>query len=143
MEIDGRCLCGLFTYEATINPDRVVICHCTDCQISSGSAFRLLTIVRKDALRILSGQLKTYIKTAESGSKRAQAFCPECGTMIYGADVMDPKTFSIRLGTARQVKELTPSVQIWCRSALGWLAGIETKTRADQQPPAVSLTGTQ
>lgn len=143
MKIDGRCLCGSITYEATIDPDRVVICHCTDCQISSGSAFRLVTIVSRDDIRLLTGQPKIYIKTAASGAKRAQAFCPECGTMIYGADPADPKTFSLRLGTARQLKELVPNIQVWRRSALGWVSGIETKVNFDEQPPLRSLTGTQ
>ena len=31
-----------------------------------------------------------------------------------------------RLGTARQRAELTPTVQIWCRSALPWLSGLES-----------------
>ena len=32
-----------------------------------------------------SGTPKIYIKTAESGNKRAHAFCPGCGTPIYAA----------------------------------------------------------
>lgn len=135
MQIDGRCLCGLITYEATINPDGVAICHCTDCQVHSGSAFRFIAVVRKQDFRLLSGQLKTYVKTAQSGTKRALLFCPECGTSLYGTDAIDPQTFSLRLGTARQIKELTPSLQIWRRSALGWLSAIETKAAFDMQPP--------
>jgi hypothetical protein len=30
MDIDGGCLCGHITYEATINPAAVGICKCTD-----------------------------------------------------------------------------------------------------------------
>lgn len=134
MEIDGGCLCGLITYEATIDPEKVMICHCTDCQINSGSGLRWGALVRKDEFRLLSGQPKIYVKTAQSGTKRALAFCPECGTSLYGADATDPQTFSLRLGTARQAKELTPKAQIWCRSALSWLSGIETATKLDQQP---------
>ena len=56
----------------------------------------------KDAFSLRSGQPKIYVKTAESGAKRAQRFCPECGTSIYSAAVTDPQIFNIRLGTARQ-----------------------------------------
>ena len=28
MKIDGKCHCGNVTYEAEVNPDFVVICHC-------------------------------------------------------------------------------------------------------------------
>jgi hypothetical protein len=40
MKIDGRCHCGYITYQAEIDPEKVMICHCTDCQTLSGSAFR-------------------------------------------------------------------------------------------------------
>ena len=80
MKIDGRCHCGYITYEAEIDPDKTLICHCTDCQTLSGSAFRVVAYTREDAFTLLSGELKAYVKTSESGNKRPQSFCPECGT---------------------------------------------------------------
>jgi len=135
MQIDGRCMCGAITYEAVIDPARTVICHCTDCQVSSGSAFRFIVPVRKQDFRLLSGNPKSYVKTAQSGAKRAQLFCPDCGTPLYGADAVDPQIFSLRLGTARQIKQLTPAIQIWRGSALDWVSDIETKIQFDGQPP--------
>ena len=76
MKIDGGCHCGYITYVAEIDPDTVGICHCTDCQTLSGSAFRTSVRAAKDAFSLRSGQPKIYVKTAESGNKRAQAFCP-------------------------------------------------------------------
>ena len=38
MKVDGACHCGKITYEAQINPEKVAICHCTDCQTGSGNA---------------------------------------------------------------------------------------------------------
>jgi hypothetical protein len=135
MKIDGKCLCGLVSYEAEIDPAKISLCHCTDCQINSGSGFRIGTLVGKDDFRLLSGQLKTYIKTAQSGAKRALAFCPECGTHIYGTDAGNPQIYSLRVATSRQRGELIPSVQIWRRSAFGWLSGIDTPVKLDEQPP--------
>ncbi len=120
MKIDGACHCGNITYVAEIDPDSVGICHCTDCQTLSGSAFRASVRAAKHAFSLRSGQPKIYVKTAESGAKRAQAFCPECGTSIYSAAVTEPETFNIRLGTVRQRRELRPKSQGWCRSALDW-----------------------
>jgi hypothetical protein len=120
MKIDGGCHCGNITYVAEIDLDKVGICHCTDCQTLSGSAFRTNVPAAKEAFS-LSGQPKIYIKTAESGAKRAQAFCPECGTPIYAAAATDPQVFNIRVGTVRQRAELRPKSQGWCRSALGWV----------------------
>ena len=114
MKIDGACLCGYIRYEALIDPARVGICHCTDCQIHSASAFRIGVPVRVGDFRLLTGQLKVYVKTAQSGSARAMSFCPECGTSIHGSSVEKPTTYSLRLGNARQRAELRPRQQIWC-----------------------------
>jgi len=40
VEIHGRCHCGYLSFEATADPNNVAICHCTDCQTLSGTAFR-------------------------------------------------------------------------------------------------------
>ena len=142
MRIDGGCHCGRITYEAEINPDDVTICHCTDCQRLSGSAFRTVVPARKEGFRI-TGEPKVYVKTAESGNRRAQAFCPECGTPLFATAVSDPQVYSIRLGTARQRGELPPRRQIWTRSALGWVMQAQTisalKTSA---APALTPTDT-
>jgi hypothetical protein len=120
MQIDGGCHCGNITYTAEVDPERVGICHCTDCQTLSGTAFRVSVPATKDNFR-LSGNLKIYVKTAESGAKRAQGFCAECGTPIYATAATDPQVFNIRVGTARQRGELRPKSQGWCRSARDWV----------------------
>ena len=80
MKIDGGCHCGSITYEAELDPEKVVICHCSDCQTLSGTAFRTVGIVPRADFKLLSGAPKDYVKTAESGRQRVQAFCPECGS---------------------------------------------------------------
>ena len=76
MHIEGGCHCGYITYEAEVDPDAVGICHCTDCQTLTGTAFRTTVPAPKAGFKILTGQPKIYVKTAESGNKRAHAFCP-------------------------------------------------------------------
>ena len=125
MKIDGGCHCGHITYEAEIDPEMVAICHCTDCQTLSGSAFRTVAPSKEGSFRLLSGELKLYVKIAESGAQRSQAFCPECGTPIYATSVGDgPKVHGIRVGTIRQRDALAPVRQVWIRSAQQWLPEI-------------------
>lgn len=134
MKIDGGCHCGDITYEAEIDPEKVAICHCTDCQTLSASVFRTAVRVPEDDFKILSGEPKIYVKTGESGAKRAQAFCPECGSAIYATSVGEgPKVYGIRLGTARQRAELTPKKQYWFRSALPWLPEIDSIPKIEKQ----------
>jgi hypothetical protein len=122
MRIDGGCHCGYITYEAQIDPANVGVCHCTDCQHLTGSAFSTFVFAGKDSFKLLTGKPKIYVKTAESGNKRAQAFCPECSTRIFAsAAVPEPERFNLRVGTIRQRRELRPQRQIWCRSAYDWV----------------------
>ena len=72
MKIDGRCHCGCITYEAEIDPEKVLICHCGDCQTLTGSTFRTVALTYEDAFKLLSGELKAYIKRGESGAKQGQ-----------------------------------------------------------------------
>jgi len=134
MKIDGGCHCGFITYEAMVDPSRVGICHCTDCQILSGSAFRTAVAAPRDGFKLLTGRPKEYVKT-ESGAKRVQAFCPECGTPIYSAEPGDSPFYVIRVGTARQRAELIPKRQIWCGSRLAWVSDIGAIMQFEQQPP--------
>ena len=134
MHIDGGCHCGYIKYEAQVDPDRVGICHCTDCQTLTGSAYRVTVPARKEGFRLLGGRPKIYVKTAESGTRRAHGFCPECGTPLYATAVTDPQVYGIRVGTARQRNELRPRQQIWCRSALDWAMNIESLPQNPRQP---------
>ncbi len=134
MKIDGACHCGGITYEAEIDPENVVICHCTDCQTLSGSAFRTVALSREGTFTLRSGEPKIYVKTADSGAKREQAFCPECGSPIFSTAVGEgPKIHGIRVGTIRQREELAPKRQVWSRSQQHWLAGLGSVPKTEQQ----------
>ena len=74
------------------------------------------------------------MKTAESGNKRQQAFCPRCGSPIYSAPPGDgPKSYFIRLGTVRQRAQIAPKAQIWARSKQPWVDSIGTVRSAEKQ----------
>ena len=101
MKIDGGCHCGYITYEAEADPERTSICHCTDCQMLTGTVFRTSIRAADGTFKIPSGEPTVHVKTAESGTKRAQAFCPRCGSPIYSTTPGDgPKVYNIRVGTA-------------------------------------------
>ena len=134
MHIEGGCHCGAITYEANVNPEKVVICHCTDCQKLSGTAFRTSVFTEDENFDLKSGELKTYIKIAESGNQRIQAFCPNCGSPIYSTSVGDaPKMLGLRVGAINQRSELKPSKQVWYRSAQGWIGKMDNMHKVEQQ----------
>lgn len=125
MNIEGACHCGKISFSAEVDPEQVIICHCTDCQTLSGSAYRTVAPAMEGTFRLLSGDPKIYVKTAESGARRAQAFCPDCGTPVYSAPEGEGSTyFGIRVGAIKQRNQLIPKTQTWCRSAQSWVQDI-------------------
>jgi len=133
MKIDGGCHCGFITYEGEADPDKAAVCHCTDCQRLSGSAFRTVVPVESKTFR-MSGQPTVYVKTGESGNQREQSFCPRCGSPIYSAPPGDgPRTLFLRVGTISQRDQFTPKVQVWARSQQRWLDGLGGVTKVEKQ----------
>ena len=135
MKIDGGCYCGRIRYEAEVDTTSVVICHCTDCQTFSGSAFRTVVLTTPDTFRLLAGTPKVFVKTAESGNRRQQTFCGECATPIYSAPADgNTRVVVLRVGSIRQRAELVPQDQFWFRSAQPWLASLPTISKQEKQP---------
>jgi hypothetical protein len=128
MRIDGSCACGTITLEGEADPADVSICHCTDCQTGTGSAFRVSVLVRGASFK-MTGQPTNYLKlTADSGTPRIQAFCPRCGSPIYSTSPGDGQqdAYRVRVGILRQRREFVPKRQNWFRSALPWIDSVGT-----------------
>ncbi len=77
---------------------------------------------------------KVYVKTtAESGTPRVQAFCPECGTPIYSTSVDERRVYGLRIGTISQRAQLRPRKQQWCQSALTWAIDLRSMAQVEKQ----------
>ncbi len=135
MRVTGSCHCGSVAYEAEVDPATVRVCHCTDCQKLTGLVFRAGIPSLPGTFRLKSGVLKSYIKTAESGNRRAHAFCPECETPIYSASLdQNPSTYNLRVGGLDQRREFAPPTeQRWCRAALAWSMDLRAVEKLDRQ----------
>jgi hypothetical protein len=121
MKVQGSCHCGQVTYEAEVDPEKVNLCNCADCQMLTGSVFRVSVQAPAATYRLLSGKPKVYVKTADSGTRRRHSFCPNCGTPVSAtADSDTPPSYSLRVGCLKQRAQLPPKRQIWRKSALPW-----------------------
>jgi hypothetical protein len=77
MKIDGACHCGYIRVEGEADPEKTTVCHCTDCQASTGSAFRVNKARQRRKLpaRFLTPSL------AAAMLQRTMIFCDAtCGT---------------------------------------------------------------
>jgi hypothetical protein len=133
MKVHGTCQCGAISYEAQIDPARVTVCHCLDCQKFSGAPFRASVPATAENLTILRGSPTVYVKTADSGNRRAQGFCGNCGSSLYSADAEDTKVYMLRLGVIAERDTLPPQRQIWCESALSWSRDLLNLPKIEKQ----------
>jgi len=125
INIDGGCHCGKVKYDALVDPAHVRICHCVDCQSLTGSAYRVTVRAAKDDLRIWAGEPKVYTRYGDNGRKRLQYFCGDCGSPLFTTgEGEDAAIWGIRWGSIAQRRALTPSSQIWHRSAAQWADNI-------------------
>ena len=64
MKIDGACHCGYITIEGEADPEKTTICHCSDCQTGTGSAFRVSVPV--------AGAIVSHVRGARRATSRPQ-----------------------------------------------------------------------
>ena len=99
MKIDGACHCGSITYEASVDPQRVSVCNCTDCQVLSGSPFRVSVPSDPGTFRLLTGKPALYLKTAQSGKASEWIRTTDC----CAAHPMAPESTYQSMGRAPSI----------------------------------------
>lgn len=100
-----------------------------------GTVFMRLSPAYQESFRLISGTPKSYIKTAESGNKRAHSFCPKCGTPIYAiTPEANTSTYGLGVGGIDQRGRFAPPTQQrWCRSALPWSMNLRAVEKSERQ----------
>ena len=101
----GGCACGNVRYKTIGKQEHAGVCHCRYCQLRTGSAFGISVYFKSENVELLSGELKKFEYTTESGNKVTTQFCIECGTSLFwnveifpgmtgiGGGTFDPPTF--------------------------------------------------
>jgi hypothetical protein len=131
---EGGCQCGAVRYRIGAEPVRVSICHCTECQTQSGSAFSMAMIVPDAAFILLRGQLKTWTRSSDSGRSVVCGFCPECGTRITHKSETYRGFTNVRPGTLDDRSWLRPNMSFWTREKQPWVSVPDEFKKYDTQP---------
>jgi hypothetical protein len=78
----AHCCCGSLRAEATGEPSLLGICHCTECQRRTGSAFGVSTYFPKGQVRT-AGPSRVYVRGSDSLRKVEIHFCLDCGSAVF------------------------------------------------------------
>ncbi len=118
----GGCLCGAIRYRAPAVPVSVVACHCRDCQKQAGSAFSIIAVFPRDAVRI-EGTPALFLGLGDSGGEVERNFCGACGSPLFSdsAAMRERGIIAIKAGTLDDVADLAPRLHYWTRSKQPWV----------------------
>lgn len=130
-KLDGHCLCGAITYTCTMEePVLTGICHCTDCQRQSGTAFSAIVGVPRAALQISGDTPKVFDTTGEDrGAITHRHFCGNCGSPIMSVIDEMPDMAFIKAGTLTDASWLEPQMEVWTHSSQPWALGTDRHDR--------------
>ena len=130
----GGCQCGQIRYEIQAEPLTLYVCHCTECQRQSSSAFGMSMPIPRNALKLLRGQPKQWSRPAASGNSVVCFFCDNCGTRLFHQPTRNNKIINIKPGTLDDTSWLQPVGNLWTASAQPWVCLNDNMLNIEQQP---------
>ena len=114
LPLTGGCQCGRIRYRLTKEPMVFYLCHCTECQRHTSSAFGESLRFDRTALEVNEG-MSVFRRTSDKGSVREGWFCPDCGVRIFHG-TEGSSEINIKAGTLDDTSWLVPAGHIWTRS---------------------------
>ena len=119
-KISGQCQCGAVRFAVTGKPVTAFVCHCTECQRQSGSAFGMAAWLEQAELHLERGQLKEWIRQTSSGKQMACQFCADCGSRLFH-QVLGSSFLSVKPGSLDEPSQFSPVAHIWVASKQDWV----------------------
>ncbi|MDZ4261557.1 MAG: GFA family protein [Pseudomonadota bacterium] len=118
VERSGRCLCGAVSYQFSGEPIAARVCWCKDCQhIASNGTVNAIV---NTASLIINGELSEFTNLVESGNHLRRRFCPVCGSHLFANSSARPQYTGVRIGTLDEPSSISPTINIWTKSAPLW-----------------------
>lgn len=117
--LEGGCACGTVRYKINQPPMAVGVCHCRQCQYSSGGGPNYVALVGREAFEVVKGYPKAFRSKGGSGAEIARVFCAECGTPLYSDPESQP-FLAVKMGGLDDTSGLAPAMHIWTVEAPSW-----------------------
>lgn len=132
LPLTGGCQCGRIRYRMLAEPVVFYLCHCTECQRHTSSAFGESLRFRREHLDVDPG-LVCVSRMSESGKERQGWFCPDCGVRIWHG-TSGSAEINIKAGTLDDTSWLIPAGHIWRRSKQPFVTIADDELSYDTQP---------
>jgi len=126
--MEGSCNCKHVKFTTSENVKAILNCHCNLCRKMNGSAFSTYVVVPSDEFSLVSGSLKK----AQVTQQVSKSFCSHCGTPIFNENPKYAGLKIVYLGAIDNANHLSPHVDTYCESQLGWLSKMVSLKKMDQ-----------
>ncbi|QQA42419.1 GFA family protein [Pelagovum pacificum] len=115
-KLKGQCYCRAVTYEVEDAFRYAMICHCKDCQRTTGSVNKPFGGVPVAEFEVTEGKgaLAVY-----GDARNHNAFCGHCGSLLYSL-VRDGEWVHVTYGTLLDTPSQLPTDHIFARSRAAW-----------------------
>lgn len=117
----ASCACGDLKISASGDPERISSCSCIDCQRRTGSVFGVTAFFQEDQINLMSGDPKTFTRTADSGNVLDMNFCPTCGTTLFWTLAEHPGRVVIAVGCFADPRFPAPERHVWAKHKHYWM----------------------
>jgi len=118
--LQGGCLCGAVRYEITGPFVSAGYCHCSHCQLRTGTGSSANGRVPRSAFRLLSGHDRLRAFQPPTGVPKL--FCSDCGSALFSGAPLSDAEVALRLGTLDGDPGIRPSYRQFTASAVSWEA---------------------
>lgn len=117
-KLSGSCLCGTVTFVIDDAFDHFQLCHCIQCQKTTGSAHASNLFTDPQGITWLSGQ-EDIARFDVEGRRISNAFCRRCGSRVpylsLSGDVL-----AVPAGSLNDKPALAPQANIFWPERAGW-----------------------
>ncbi|KAF8072298.1 Mss4-like protein [Lyophyllum atratum] len=114
MPYKGACLCGNTIITVHSDHDTQIVCHCSDCKQSSGSAFSTNILPLQSEVTII-GTVKVFDMKAASGNIVTRIFCSNCGSAISHTSAAFGEAQAVQTGNFREFADVPIAAELFVK----------------------------
>ncbi|KII84934.1 hypothetical protein PLICRDRAFT_45781 [Plicaturopsis crispa FD-325 SS-3] len=133
MPHSGSCLCGQTTITLNSTHPEQIVCHCTDCKQTSGSAFSTNVLAPQKDVTI-TGPVKNYDIKAPSGNTVTRIFCSNCGSAVSHKSVAFGDAQAIQTGNFADFAKIPVKTELFVKSRWDSVAPFKDAAQVQTMP---------
>jgi len=114
------CSCSQLQIRCTVEPTRVSLCHCLECQRRTGSPFGIAAFFDTSSTEV-TGISRSYQRDSDSGLPVTFHFCGTCGSTVFWYPSRIPTVVGIAVGCFADPQFPRPTQAVYGQHRHGWV----------------------